>query len=514
MSDVMRKAAAISIVMLAVLAAVCVIPLSDAAYTTNDVTVYPFSENEKILAGGTSDIQIAITNNGTGTVSYKVTASYGNPISCTVDAPEGTLAAGKNTIVTVNVSSDKYADQGKYGVSVSVLIYSYATDTDGSVTIPMTVTVDSEYVSDNQFNKILGMFDNPLEYPLNTPLSTAIITFVIWVAISLAIVCLFALILSKVVHTNKEEFNSLMKKTGVMLFIAVVIHGITEALLVYGASAAIVATMSKITSILYIVLVAYTVWNVYDNAIKHILHKKQADGKLTDVDSTLIPLFNVIGKIVISVCGLAAILSTLGFSLVAILTGAGIITVAISLGAQNTLTEMFAGISLLTARPFKKGDMVVIGSSKDIYEVIRVRLMMTEFKNWINLEHITMPNSTVSKSNVTNITGKTHAYRIFLYYDVAYESDLELVRKILIDTANSHPQVITDGSYSKPDVRLTNFASSSVQYRLAVYIKDFRDNVIVSDELNEAVYTNLCNNDIEIPYDKFDIYVRGAEDEQ
>ena len=112
-----------------------------------------------------------------------------------------------------------------------------------------------------------------------------------------------------------------------------------------------------------------------------------------------------------------------------------------------------------------------------------------------------------------NITGKTMAYRMTLYYTVAYDSDVELVKKTLIDTAYNHPQVIVDGSYSKPNARLEDFEDSAIKFSLVVYITDFRDYITVQDELNEDVYRNLCKNNIEIPFNKLDVYIKQNEED-
>ena len=157
--------------------------------------------------------------------------------------------------------------------------------------------------------------------------------------------------------------------------------------------------------------------------------------------------------------------------------------------------------------------MVMIGD-KDIYQVEKVGMLNSRFKNWINMEYIIIPNSTVVSSTIMNITGKTMAYRITLTYTVAYDSDVELVKQVLLDTAYNHPQVIIDGSYSKPSARLDDFLDSALKFTLNVFITDFRDYIAVTDELNEDVYRNLCKAGIEIPYNKLDVYLVTDKDEE
>ena len=283
--------------------------------------------------------------------------------------------------------------------------------------------------------------------------------------------------------------------------------------MVYGAPEVIIAFLQNLASFLYIPIIAYIVWNIYTNVIKLLFHRLEEQDRIAGADTSLIPLFNMLGKIVIIIVATSALLGTMGFDLVAIITGAGIAGMAISLGAQSTLTEFFSGLNLLSTRPFKRGDMVTIGG-KDIYQVEKVGLLNSRFKNWINLEYIVIPNSTVVSSTIVNITGKTMSYRLFLYYTVAYDSDVDTVKQILLDTAYNHPQVIVDGSYAEPDARLIDFEDSAIKFRLAVYITDFRDYVTVTDELNEDVYRNLCKAGIEIPYNKLEVYISDESDVQ
>ena len=138
-------------------------------------------------------------------------------------------------------------------------------------------------------------------------------------------------------------------------------------------------------------------------------------------------------------------------------------------------------------------------------------MLNSRFKNWISMEYIIVPNSDVVASTIVNITGQTMAYRMTLYFTVAYDSDMELTKKILIDTAYNHPQVIVDGSYSKPIARLEEFEDSAIKFSLAVFITDFRDYITVRDELNEDVYRNLCKANIEIPFNKLDVYIKSED---
>ena len=501
---------------IAVIAMFIAVPLAadtsdaDAVYMScagADITI--FDNTAEIQAGRSSSLEFTFMNSGTGPVSLHLTGVQGDsPATVSMSRSETSLAAGKGDVITVTLTADKLARHGTYTSYLTVTGYNYGTGTDQTVQIPISVVITSTYSSDSMYNRVLGLFGLP--DPLDTPEISAAVTMVLWLAIAAAAYCVLALITARIFRNDSENARSVRRKTGTMLAVAILLGGASNALMVYGADERFVAYFRDVSTLLYIPIIAYIVWNIYTNIISHVFHKMEKDERVAGADTSLIPLFNMIGKIIIAVVAVAALLRIMGFDLVAIITGAGIAGMAISLGAQNTLTEFFAGLNLLTTRPFKRGDIVKIGGD-DIYEVKRVGLINSRFKNWTSLEQIVMPNSMVSNSTITNITGKGMAYRIFLYFTVAYGSDVERTKEVILEAAYNHPQVITDGSYSKPSVALTAFLDSAIEFRLAVYITDFRDNIWVSGEINENVYRDLEKAGIEIPYNKLDVYVRSDE---
>lgn len=503
----------------AILLALCIVPLisddaeSSSYYSCEGLTITSFEDTITVNAGEKKTVSMTFRDDSAGDVSVRLVylKNPGDRVNMSFSTSDFTLVGGSGSgsikQVAITFDSDNKTAHGTAAEYIKVYVYNYGTSASGEVTIPLTIDLRSSYSSDSSYNRIMGFIPNSLPAPFDTAICAALITGAIWAIIAAAAFGLVYIVTKKIfIHDDKER-RDVLKKTGSLIVIAILITGLAESLKVAGCSEDIISLMSAVYEFIYIFIFAYIAWNVYMALVSTLFHTLERNDKIEDADSSLIPLFNMIGGIIIGVSTLAAILGVLGFNLAAILTGAGIVSVAISLGAQNTLSEFFSGLTLLITRPFRPGDMIKIGSGTDVYEVVKVGLMNSRFKNWANLEYVVMPNTAVSSSAITNITAKTQAYRIFLYFDVSYDAKTDDVRRVLISTAEKHPQVITDGSYSKPDVRVTAYNDSSVQYRLAVYITDFRDNVTVSDELYAEGYANIEKNGMEIPYDKYDIYL-------
>ena len=479
----------------------------------NGVVITVIDDSLQLSAGSSVSTTITFRNSNANYVGVFVSKSDngGSAFSSSVSSDSFSIKGEEAAQLTVTVTTERLSKHGDYTLDIKASIINYNGNVTEDVTIPIGIKVTSSYSSDGVYNRILGVFD-PLAEPFDEPIYTAAITVAIWMSIALATFFLFHAIAFIVFRRDREVAKEISTKTGITLVISIMFYGLSNAAMVYGSDEMLIAALQYIASFIYIPLMAYIVWNIYSNVIKIIFHRMEEQDKVAGADSSLIPLFNLLGEIVIVVVAASALLSTMGFDLVAIVTGAGIAGMAISLGAQNTLTEFFSGLNLLTTRPFKRGDMVKIGEN-GVYQVEKVGIINSRFKNWISMEYIIMPNSKVVESTIVNITGKTMAYRMTLYYTVAYDSDVELTKKILIDTAYNHPQVIVDGSYSKPNARLEDFEDSAIKFSLVVYITDFRDYITVQDELNEDVYRNLCKNNIEIPFNKLDVYIKPNEDD-
>ena len=509
--------------LLVIVAVMCMVALAvpftaddseaSANITANGVVITVIDDSLQLSAGSSVSTTITFRNSNTNYVGVFISKSDngGSAFSSSISSESFSIKGEDAAQLTLTVTTERLSKHGDYTIDVKASIINYNGNVTEDVTIPISIKVTSSYSSDSVYNKILGIFD-PLAEPFDEPIYTALITFAIWVGIALGTFFLFRVAIFFILKRDRDVAKEIGNKTGITLVISIVFYGLSNAAMVYGSDEMLIATLQYIASFIYIPLVAYIVWNIYSNAIKIIFHRLEEQDKVAGADSSLIPLFNLLGEIVIIVAAASALLGTMGFDLVAIVTGAGIAGMAISLGAQNTLSEFFSGLNLLTTRPFKRGDMVKIGEN-GIYQVEKVGMLNSRFKNWISMEYIVIPNSKVVESTIVNITGKTMAYRMTLYYTVSYDSDVELVKKVLIDTAYNHPQVIVDGSYSKPNARLEDFEDSAIKFSLVVYITDFRDYITVQDELNEDVYRNLCKNNIEIPFNKLDVYIKPNEDD-
>jgi small-conductance mechanosensitive channel len=372
-----------------------------------------------------------------------------------------------------------------------------------------TVNIFSGRASENQFNKVMGIVNNPFPSPFDIAIYAAAVTLLIWLGIAAFVlfVLLPRIVMPLVIRDSKEGQKDAMKKIKKPLLFIILLYGITVCVAVMGAGEQVVSTVEMLAWVIYILMGVLIVWKMVV-AISEMLARRKEETEGEDHDDSLTPLIMMIIKIIIGMVAVGAILAVLGFDTMIIATGAGIIGLAISFGAQSTLAQFFSGFTLLINRPFRVGDLVRLDSGTDTLRVLNVGFMMTTFRNWANSEIFTMPNQKVVSSTIINVTAESLAYRIIVLVRVPYGTNVSLAKTLALEAMTEHPRILQDGSEEIPKVRLEEFSDSSILIRVSGFVDDFEDHRSIAGEIREGIYTKYRENEITIAIPKMDIYVK------
>lgn len=497
---------------------------SDAA-EQSDVIVNVDGSGDSItldMESGTSKTAtLYITNNSDSYLSLDVPTYDSDLISSrakiTVNGAESNLIYPKGdpdgrhiAVVNITVSVDRLTDTQTVEGNLTLRFTDVTVEsTDGSNVferqVPFTVNVNSVYTSEGSYNQFFGLFPNTLPAPLNEPWFTAVVTLVLWIVITIVVCELVIPQLTKIVGsrktaTEKKKLTQTLTKTiSVLMFVVAV----NECLNIIGTSAEIMSMVSTWSLVLYVLIGSVLAWQVYIFLVTAIINGLDDAVDVDGIDSSLIPLFRLIGKVVICVLAATIILAAFGVDLAGIMVSAGVITLGITFGAQEIISQFFSGIVLLSTRPFKKGDYISLNGTT--YIVHKVRIMYTEFENWDRDQIVTMPNNAVTSATMINYTKGDPRTRIFIYVSVAYDADLTLAKELMIKAANMHPHVIKDKSCVPPNTRLTNFLDSGIEYRLACYVDDYDLSAHYAGQIREIIYKLFKDNGVEIPYNRLQI---------
>lgn len=184
-------------------------------------------------------------------------------------------------------------------------------------------------------------------------------------------------------------------------------------------------------------------------------------------------------------------------SVVAAIASAG---VAIGLALQGSLSNLAGGIMILMFKPFKIDDYVTAGEESGT--VIDIGIFYTVLKTPDNRQ-IMIPNGKVMGDSITNVS-VYDTRRLDLSFGVAYGSDVEKVKAVLLDEANKHALVLKD---PQPFCRMTAHGDSSLDFALRVWTKA-GDYWTVNFDLLESINARFAKEGIEIPYPTMDVNVK------
>ncbi len=188
------------------------------------------------------------------------------------------------------------------------------------------------------------------------------------------------------------------------------------------------------------------------------------------------------------------------------LASAGIVGIAVGFAAKDTLANLFAGIFIVADAPYRVGDFVNLDNSIR-GEVVEIGIRSTRILTRDDIE-VTVPNAVIANALIINETGGPHQkMRVRVKVSVAYGSDLDQVRKVLLSCVEGVDCVC---EIPEPRVRFREFGDSGLLYELLAWIDKpvFRGRVL--DTLNTRVDAAFRTAGIEIPYAKYDLYIKSS----
>jgi len=215
--------------------------------------------------------------------------------------------------------------------------------------------------------------------------------------------------------------------------------------------------------------------------------------------------FYLLFRYFIWVIAVIAMLSVAGVKLTWLLASSAAILVGLGFGLQQTFSDLLSGIILLFEGTVEKGDIIEIAGVVGRIEEIHLRT--TKFRNRDDQVMI-IPNHKFVNDNVVNWSHDNFVSRFGIVIGVSYNSDMQKIKKILLDCAYANSDVIVDVDSQKPKVRLDNFGDSSVDFTLLFYSSNlFRIETTKSD-LRFAIWEAFQKNAVEIPFPQRDLHLK------
>ena len=186
-----------------------------------------------------------------------------------------------------------------------------------------------------------------------------------------------------------------------------------------------------------------------------------------------------------------------------VVTIASVLTLGVSLALQDTIAGLANGIIIVSTKPFVEGEYVSFNGVEGT--VVAVTMFNTVLKTFDGLM-LTAPNSMITTNAVKNFS-RLPTRRIDVDIPVSYQTDLELLKKVILNVANTTNGVLQDPA---PACVLVSYGTSNFNYSLRVWVSgDIYWNV--KFELNEKIIMALRENDISIDYAHYNVLIENND---
>jgi len=177
------------------------------------------------------------------------------------------------------------------------------------------------------------------------------------------------------------------------------------------------------------------------------------------------------------------------------------LSVGIGFGLQKIIANFISGLIILFERPVRIGDYVTIGEQSGI--VSRIQIRATTLNDLDNRE-ILIPNEALISERVTNWTLSNSVTRLTVPVGIAYGSDTDVARDLMLDALRVNPKVLDTPA---PQVLFTGFGASSLDFELRVFLRNFDDRIPVRHTIHTDINKVLAKAGISIPFPQTDLNI-------
>lgn len=245
-----------------------------------------------------------------------------------------------------------------------------------------------------------------------------------------------------------------------------------------------------------VLIVAFILANLLLKLIRKIVNRQLDDedkGKFKSI-FTFLKYFVYILVIIIA-------LESSGVEVSVLLAGSAALLVGLGLGLQTLFQDIISGIFILVDKSLHVNDIIEIDNL--FGKVFEIKLRTTRIVTVQN-KVIIIPNHKFLTNNLINWTQNDTTVTEILEVGVAYGSDVEKVKKVLIEAALAHPKVLKGKT---TDVLFMDFADSALIFRLRFTINDSYYQLKIKSDLRFEIDKKFRENNIKIPFPQRDVHL-------
>jgi len=213
------------------------------------------------------------------------------------------------------------------------------------------------------------------------------------------------------------------------------------------------------------------------------------------INRQLMPLAQKLVSVFLIGTGLIIILKHFNYDILSLVTALGIGSLAIGMAAKDTLANMISGFTLMIDRPFRIGDRIQLGGGQ-LGDVEDIGLRSTKIKTADNTLLI-IPNAELCNTILVNLAFPDVRGKGRVNLGVAYGSDVEMVKRLLVEIAREVPEVLAEPA---PEAYFVSFGESALSMSLFFWVEEYAKVFAVTDKVNSRIIQRFRENNIDIPY--------------
>jgi small-conductance mechanosensitive channel len=243
-----------------------------------------------------------------------------------------------------------------------------------------------------------------------------------------------------------------------------------------------------------------TAWRLLDYAIDLYVDRLSVGRIASKTDDTtlerVLPLVRRFARGLLLVSSVSIALGRLDADYSFFIAVVGVGGLALSLALQDTVTDIIAGFTILVDQPFRIGDRIEIEEIGTWGDVVDIGLRTTRIRTRDN-RMVTVPNSIIGKNQVVNYTYPDPQYRIQTHVGIAYDTDIETARNVLVEAVRHVEGVLLD----KPvEALYVEMGDSAMIFRVRWWIESYVDTRRIIDRVHTVLQNALDEAGIESPF--------------
>lgn len=335
-----------------------------------------------------------------------------------------------------------------------------------------------------------------------------------WLNLSVSIIMAFVIgfLLSRLVYFALEKAFARTETIYDDAFLKVIRHQISLVFIVVGfqigtlrlpfIDVIIKQWLNQLFITIYVIAATIILWRLIDLVVDWYRNEVEPDREANQTDTFLLLLHRIARVLLITISAIM-LLSLYNINVNALIAALGVGGLAISLAAQDTLSNVIAGVMIMIDQPFRVGDRIEIQGLGTWGDVVDIGLRTTRIRTRDN-RLVIVPNNSIATDQVVNYTYPDPQYRIQIEIGVGYGQEIEAVRKIIIDAVSQVEGVLFDHPV---DALYVEMGESAMTFRVRWWIESFVDTRRMFDAVNSALQIALDEAGVEMPFNTYDINI-------